>query len=122
MTFATKTTTPLRRILSLGLILGGGALLAGCAAQHQVSGIVEGGGEIFTGQALRAPDMAGVLMVVSNRGAQCTGNYVFTEPRQGVGTFRCSDGRTGPFKFVSTGLRGTGTGRLGDKTFTFSFG
>lgn len=111
-----------RRRLAVLSILGTAGTLAGCAAQHQVSGIVDGGHEVFSGQALRAPDGAGVLMVTSNRGTQCVGNYVFTEPRQGSGTFRCSDGRTGPFTFVSTGFRGTGTGLLAGRRFTFSFG
>ncbi len=32
------------------------------------------------------------------------------------------DGRSGPFRFVSTGTRGTGTGDLGGSRFTFTFG
>ncbi|HRJ69400.1 MAG TPA: hypothetical protein PK812_07305 [Beijerinckiaceae bacterium] len=122
MALGTRRDFPTTRRLAAILAIASGGLLAGCAAQHQVTGVVEGGNEVFTGQAIRSPDLAGSLVVVSNRGVQCVGNYVFTEPRMGAGTFRCSDGRTGPFKFVSTGLRGTGTGRLGDKTFTFSFG
>lgn len=122
MTLFEGLNQPLRRTLSLALVLGGGALLGGCVAQHQVTGVVEGGDEVFSGQALRSPDMAGSLMVISNRGVQCVGSYVFTEPRLGTGSFRCSDGRTGPFKFASTGLRGTGVGSLGNKRFTFTFG
>jgi len=42
--------------------------------------------------------------------------------RQGSGTLKCSDGRTGRFDFVSTGQRGTGDGVLHGAPFTFTFG
>lgn len=96
--------------------------LPACVAQHRVEGFVEGGQELFQGGALRDIDGAGILSVTSNLGAHCVGNYVFTQPGKGGGTFRCSDGRTGPFEFVSTGFRGTGIGSLGSKRFTFTFG
>ena len=55
-------------------------------------------------------------------GVKCTGIYLFVEFRQGRGTFKCSDGRIGPFQFVSTGDRGTGQGTLDGKVFVFDFG
>jgi hypothetical protein len=95
--------------------------LAACATQH-VEGVVEGGQEAFTGASFREVDGGGVLTVRSSSGAVCTGDFVYVRPREGAGTFRCSDGRTGPFSFVSTGFRGTGSGLIGGRRFVFSFG
>jgi hypothetical protein len=67
-------------------------------------------------------DGAGDLTIVSNRGATCTGAFVYVNRRQGSGTFTCNDGRTGPFTFVSTGQRGTGSGQIGGQPVTFVFG
>jgi hypothetical protein len=97
------------------------SVLAACAA-HQVEGVVEGGREIFSGGSFREIDGGGVLTVQSSQGAVCTGAFAYVRPREGQGTFRCSDGRVGPFQFVSTGLRGTGTGHFGAKRFVFNFG
>jgi hypothetical protein len=97
------------------------ASLAACAA-HRVEGLVEGGREAFSGGSFREVDGGGVLTVRSSLGAVCSGDFVYVRPREGVGTFSCSDGRTGPFSFVSTGLRGTGTGTVGGRRFVFSFG
>ena len=99
------------------------AALALCAcAAHRVEGVVEGGREAFHGESLREIDGGGVLTVRSSTGAICTGEFVYVRPRQGEGAFRCSDGRTGPFSFVSTGFRGTGLGTVGGRRFVFSFG
>jgi hypothetical protein len=95
--------------------------LSACATQR-VEGIVEGGQEAFTGASFREIDGGGVLTVRSSSGAVCTGDFVYVRPREGAGTFRCSDGRTGPFSFVSTGFRGTGSGMIGGRRFVFSFG
>jgi hypothetical protein len=95
--------------------------LAACAVQR-VEGIVEGGSEAFTGASFREIDGGGVLTVRSSSGAVCTGDFVYIRPREGAGTFRCSDNRTGPFSFVSTGFRGTGTGVIGGRRFVFRFG
>ena len=95
--------------------------LSACAA-HRVEGVVEGGREAFHGESFREIDGGGVLTVRSSSGATCTGDFVYVRPRQGEGAFRCSDGRTGPFSFVSTGLRGAGTGFVGGRRFVFSFG
>jgi hypothetical protein len=108
---------------NLRLALAAGALLSltACAA-HRVEGVVEGGREAFSGGSFREVDGGGVLTVNSSLGVICTGNFVYIRPREGTGTFSCSDGRTGPFSFVSTGLRGTGSGVVGGKRFVFSFG
>jgi hypothetical protein len=96
--------------------------LCGCSLTLPVQGVVEGTGETFTGQATGYSDGAGTLTIVSTSGVQCVGDFVYVTPRQGEGVFRCSDGKTGPFKFVSTGRRGTGQGDFGGKRFTFTFG
>lgn len=97
------------------------ATLVGCAA-HNIQGVVEGGDEIFYGSSFRELDGGGVLTVQSSRGAVCNGDFVYVKPREGRGVFNCSDGRVGPFQFVSTGLRGAGTGHFGSRRFVFNFG
>lgn len=96
--------------------------LAGCSLTLPVQGQVSGTGETFTGSATGYLDGAGNLQIKSNTGVTCTGLFVYKTKREGAGTFKCSDGRTGPFTFVSTGRRGTGSGKLGGKPFTFTFG
>jgi hypothetical protein len=108
---------PLRLALAAGALLS----LTACAA-HRVEGVVEGGREAFSGGSFREVDGGGVLTVNSSLGVVCSGNFVYVRPREGVGTFSCSDGRTGPFSFVSTGFRGTGQGTVGGRRFVFSFG
>lgn len=96
--------------------------VAGCAMTLPVKGQAGDGSETFTGSATGYMDGAGTLTIASNKGRKCSGDFVYTTNRQGSGTFTCSDGSSGPFEFVSTGMRGTGTGTLGGKPFTFSFG
>lgn len=67
-------------------------------------------------------DGAGTLEIRSSKGVTCTGDFVYVTRREGRGTFVCSDGRSGPFEFVSTGSRGTGFGTLGGRKYTFTFG
>ncbi|WP_342360182.1 hypothetical protein [Terrarubrum flagellatum] len=102
-------------------VVAASSSVVACAA-HNVQGMVEGGQESFVGASFREADGGGVLTVSSSRGAICTGDFVYVRVREGQGTFRCSDGRVGPFHFVSTGLRGTGGGNFGGKRFVFSFG
>jgi hypothetical protein len=97
-------------------------LLSGCSLTLPVSGLVEGTGETFSGKATGYTDGAGTLEITGNSGVVCNGSFVYVTPREGEGVFRCSDGRSGPFRFVSTGKRGTGQGDLGGKRFTFTFG
>ena len=78
--------------------------------------------ETFTGTATGHLSGGGVLTIVSNKGAVCKGNFVYTTGRNGEGVFACDDGRSGPFQFASTGAAGTGFGDLGDQRFTFTFG
>ena len=93
-----------------------------CSMTLPVRGQVGQGGETFTGTATGYMDGAGDLTIVSSKGGTCTGAFVYVNRRQGSGTFTCTDGRAGPFNFVSTGSRGTGTGSLNGETVTFTFG
>jgi hypothetical protein len=97
-------------------------LLMACSLTLPVTGTSEAGDEMFTGSATGYLDGGGTLEIKSTKGADCKGTFVYQSRREGRGTFTCTDGRSGPFEFVSTGTRGTGTGRLGDRRFTFNFG
>ena len=96
--------------------------LAGCSMTLPVRGIVQNSDETFTGSATGYMGGSGDLTIVSNKGVSCTGDFVYVTSRTGEGVFQCSDGRSGPFSFVSTGSRGTGFGDLGGERFTFTFG
>jgi hypothetical protein len=98
------------------------AALSGCSLTLPVEGLVESTGETFSGKATGYIDGGGTLNIAGSNGVQCWGNFVYVTKREGEGVFRCSDGRSGPFRFVSTGTRGTGQGDLGGRRFTFTFG
>ena len=110
-----------RGLIRVG-VLGAALALGGCSLTLPVRGQVGGTGETFSGSATGYMDGAGDLALVTNRGARCTGAFVYVSRRQGEGTFNCDDGRTGAFSFVSTGQRGTGTGTLSGQPVTFTFG
>jgi hypothetical protein len=103
-------------------VLGICFLLGACSLTLPVKGQFEDGTETFSGTATGYMDRSGTLSVTSSRGLTCSGDFIYVTSRTGEGVFSCSDGRSGPFSFVSTGQRGTGTGRLGDESFTFTFG
>ncbi len=106
----------------LPVILAAASLcLVGCLTLP-VSGSTEDGSERFYGTATGYLSGGGTITLESTKGAKIEGTFVYINRRQGEGTFRCADGRTGPFTFVSTGSYGTGTGRLGNQYFTFTFG
>jgi hypothetical protein len=96
--------------------------LAGCSLTLPVRGQVGQGGETFQGTATGYMDGGGDLTVTLANGTRCTGAFVYVTRRYGEGTFNCQDGRTGPFTFVSTGTRGTGSGTLAGQPVTFTFG
>lgn len=98
------------------------SLLTACSMTLPVKGQANDGSERFTGSATGYADGAGTLEITSSRGRKCTGTFVYVNGRQGSGTFTCNDGASGPFEFVSTGTRGTGTGILKGRAFTFTFG
>lgn len=95
---------------------------AACSMTLPVTGSLEDGSETFTGSATGYMDGGGTLTLTSNKGLSCTGTFVYVTRRDGKGTFNCTNGQSGPFEFVSTGNRGTGTGRIGSRPFTFTFG
>lgn len=97
-------------------------LLGGCSLTLPVQGLMQNGQERFTGTATGHMDGGGNLTVTTTSGATCRGTFVYVTSREGAGSFECSDGRSGPFEFVSTGSRGTGKGELGGESFTFTFG
>lgn len=97
-------------------------MLSACNMTLPVHGQMADGSETFTGKATGGIDGSGTLNIKSSRGRSCVGNFVYVTQRTGQGTFTCSDGRSGPFNFVSTGTKGSGTGTIGGRTFTFTFG
>ena len=96
--------------------------LAACSVTLPVTGAMEDGTETFTGSATGYMDHSGTLQITTNNGLTCAGQFVYVTERNGSGTFNCSNGQSGPFQFVSAGNHGTGTGRLGGRPFTFTFG
>jgi hypothetical protein len=110
-------TTPF--FLSLLLV----ALLpaSGCM-RLPVKGQFESGAVTFSGTATGYLDGSGVIKLTATNGLTVDGHFVYTSSREGEGTFTASDGRSGVFRFVSTGRRGTGTGNLGNDKVTFAFG
>lgn len=98
------------------------ALLTSCSLTLKVQGQMQASDESFTGSATGYMDGSGHLTITSNRGVTCGGDFVYVTRRTGEGVLKCDDGRTGPFSFVSTGRRGTGTGDLNGRRFTFTFG
>ncbi|MFC5755282.1 MULTISPECIES: lipoprotein [unclassified Rhizobium] len=109
----------MKRIFSSALLV---ALLSGCAMTLPLKGQTESGDEKFTGKATGYADGAGTLELTSTKGLKCNGNFVYVTHRNGEGTFTCSNGQSGSFTFVSTGVRGTGSGSIGSRKFTFTFG
>lgn len=110
------------KMLSVIAAALGVAALAGCSATLPVTGSFSDGSASITGTATGHTDGSGTLSLTTSTGLKVTGTFVYTTSRTGDGTFTCSDGRSGPFHFVSTGMRGTGTGRLGNEVITFTFG
>jgi hypothetical protein len=97
--------------------------LAACSMTLPVQGLIQSSSETFTGVATGYLDGGGDLKIVSSKGATCQGNFVYINSRQGRGIFTCDDKRTGPFEFVSTGTRGTGTGDMSNgERLIFTFG
>ena len=96
--------------------------VSACSMTVPVRGLVQNSDETFRGTATGYMDGAGNLRIVSSKGTTCEGDFVYVTRRTGEGVFQCSDGRSGPFRFVSTGSRGNGQGNLGGQIFTFTFG
>jgi len=97
-------------------------ILQACSITLPVQGRVQNSTETFTGTATGYLDRSGNLRITSTKGTVCSGDFVYTSSSHGEGVFSCDDGRSGPFQFASTGMRGTGYGDLGGQRFTFTFG
>ena len=82
-------------ILSLGL-------LTACNMTLPIQGQLADGSETFAGTATGGVDGSGTLSIKGSKGRTCVGNFVYVTQRSGEGTFTCSDGQSGPFRFVST--------------------
>jgi hypothetical protein len=108
--------------LRFGFVAAAALMLGACSLTLPVQGQVSESNETFSGTATGYSDGAGNLTIVMSQGARCSGAFVYVTRREGQGTFSCTDGRTGPFTFVSTGNRGTGTGMIGGQRMTFTFG
>lgn len=120
MTLGSAPKKRVKLLLVCGLI---GFSMAGCSFSRPVVGSMEDGSETFTGEATGNSTDAGALRVVSNKGLTCQGNWSYMiYPTYGRGIFNCSEGTSGPFEFNQNGGSGTGTGRLGKRLFTFTFG
>jgi hypothetical protein len=83
---------------------------------------MEDGSETFTGSATSYVDGGATIALTGSKGLSCTGLLIYQTRRRGRGTFNCNNGESGPFEFVSTGNAGTGTGHIGSRAFTFTFG
>lgn len=97
-------------------------LITGCSVTLPVEGQLQGDPETFEGSATGYMNGSGTLKITTSTGTVCKGDFVYVTDREGEGVFNCDDGRSGPFKFVSTGSGGTGQGELDGETFTFTFG
>lgn len=96
--------------------------LSACSTTLPVRGDIGTTKETFTGSATGYMDGSGTMTLDSSRGQRCAGNFVYTDGREGDGVIRCDDGRSGAFKFSSTGSRGVGSGTIAGEAFTFTFG
>ena len=103
------------------LVIPAVLVLAGCMTLP-VRGNVEGTDETFSGSATGRMSRTGTLQITSSTGVTCSGRFAYAGRNYGRGNFTCSDGRSGPFEFVSTGFAGTGRGYLDGKRFNFDFG
>lgn len=106
------------RIVLACLFLGATA----CSMTLPLRGQLQDGTQTFRGSATGYMDGSGTLELTASDGTVCTGNFVYVSHRHGEGIVNCSDGRSGPFQFVSTGTSGTGFGNLDGERFTFTFG
>lgn len=97
-------------------------LVSACSPTLPVQDTMHNFAETITGSTTETMGGATELHIVSSRGSICNGGFNYVTSREGNGVFACSDGRTGPFHFVSTGTHGAGYGSLEGQNFTFRFG
>jgi hypothetical protein len=111
------------RLTACVLALSAG-VTAGCDSSIQMKGAVDDGEEI-TGIAIAtgAWDVSGTVQLISNRGANCVGRFVYEglAGPNGKMTFTCSDGRTGEANMA--GLNdGNAQGLIAGKPFKLKWG
>jgi hypothetical protein len=88
-----------------------------------IKGEVLGSAETFTGKATVFLTGDGSLILATNQGVTCHGDFVHVSSHKGTGTVLCDDGRLGFFAFVTTGLfSGSGSGKIGLEDFEFRIG
>jgi hypothetical protein len=78
--------------------------------------------ETFSGTITGNVDGAGTFWLESDKGLSCIGLFVDVAQKIGNGSFNCSNDQSGSFDFISTGRRGSGTARIGQRQVTFRFG
>jgi hypothetical protein len=88
-----------------------------------IKGEVQNSAETFTGKATAFLSGDGSLILATNTGVTCYGDFVHVSSHAGTGTVLCTDGRLGIFNFVTTGLfTGSGNGKIGLEDFIFHIG
>ena len=87
-----------------------------------IQGKVHESTETFTGTATASFSGDGSLVLATNTGVACKGNFVHVSHQEGNGTVTCEDGRLGSFVFVTAGLSGSGSGKIGSEDFEFRIG
>ncbi|NKK80672.1 hypothetical protein [Rhizobium leguminosarum] len=99
-------------------------LLSGCTTVLPLEGRMESEDETFTGSAMRFADGVTNFHIWSSKGIDCQGYSGRVTRRKGEGTFTCNGGQSGSFSFTRPSERekGTGTGSIGDRRFTFTIG
>lgn len=97
-------------------------VVSGCASALPIRGQSVDGIETFSGSSVGTIEGGGTLTITSNLGRVCRGQFFYVGTQQGAGTVNCNDGSSGSFQFVGAGSRGTGTGVIGGRQVTFTFG
>ncbi|WP_075354927.1 hypothetical protein [Desulfovibrio sp. DV] len=87
-----------------------------------IKGEVHNSPETFTGTATVSLSGDGSLILATNTGVACKGNFVHVSHQEGNGTVTCEDGRLGSFVFVTAGMSGFGSGKIADEDFEFRIG
>lgn len=100
------------------------ALSSACTMTASLSGRFDQGNNRFIGTITSDGTGTGPLLVRTQQGAECTGQYLSRkETSMGGGVIKCSDGREGTFTYNFRGPRGQGFGKMNDgDTFVFVFG
>ena len=87
-----------------------------------VEGSIKNSDETFTGTAEVHLTGGGTLVLETNRGVTCDGEFINETSQKGSGAVTCNDGRLGTFEFVATGLSGSGDGLIEKDHFVFHIG